>query len=71
MTNVTNRYHRKYDIFNDGVGARVLNTETGKRGTVTEIKETAWEYIEPFVKYDDADEPKKEMTWNLVVLENE
>ena len=67
MTSVTNRYQRNYNIFTDRVGVRILNTRTGKRGVVVEIKETAFEYIEPFVLYDDSSEVKSETTLNLVV----
>ena len=67
MTIATKRYHRNYNIFKDGVGQRVLNTRTGKRGIVVEIRETAWEYIEPFVKYDGSDKVELESTLNLVV----
>lgn len=67
MTIVTKRDHRNYDIFKDGAGTRVLNTRTGKRGVVVEIRETAWEYIEPFVKYDGSDKVESASTLNLVV----
>ena len=67
MTIVTKRDHRNYDIFKDGAGTRVLNIRTGQRGVVTEVRETAYEYIEPFVKYDGSDKVELESTLNLVV----
>jgi hypothetical protein len=68
MTNVTNRYRRNFDVFKDKVGSQVLNTRTGKLGVVTAVRETAFEYIEPFVTYDGTKEEVKESTLNLVVV---
>lgn len=42
----------KYDIFKHGKGVRVRNFKTNRVGLVQDIRETFYEYIEPFVLYD-------------------
>ena len=61
----------KYDIFYHGTGVKVLNTITGQEGIVAEIRETQYECIEPFVRYDNRDELIRENAYNLEVINEE
>lgn len=42
----------KYDIREHGIGVRVWNYKTNKHGVVKDIRETFYEWIDPFVLYD-------------------
>lgn len=56
-----------YDIFKHKTGIRVVDINTNKRGLVIDIVESAYEWIEPLVKWDGSDKPEK--TTGVLVLE--
>jgi hypothetical protein len=58
----------KYDIFVHGVGVTVHNKRTNQIGVVKLIKETAPEWIEPFVDYGDG-ELTRALTFELEVID--
>ena len=43
----------RFDIFSHPVSTRVVGADSGKRGTVIEIKETKPEWIQPVIRWDD------------------
>lgn len=43
----------KYDLYKHDIGVRVVSSRDGRRGTVIQIRETAPEWIEPLVKWDN------------------
>lgn len=47
--------HNVKDIFKVKIGQRVYDTFTNRYGRISDIKETAFEWIEPFIKWDDTD----------------
>lgn len=49
----------EYNIFMHKIGQRVIEERSGKHGAVVEIRETAAEWIEPIVKFDDEEKPRK------------
>lgn len=49
----------RYNVFKDQVGTRVIEESSGLHGTVVQIKETAYEWIEPIVKFDDEETPRQ------------
>ena len=49
----------KYDVFTHPAGQRVIEEQSGKHGVVVQIKETAHEWIEPIIKFDDEDAPRR------------
>lgn len=50
-----------YDIFKHGVNVRVYDS-AGRYGRVVEIRETAPEWIEPIVLWDDMTTPMRSST---------
>lgn len=49
----------RYDIFVHKTGVRVIEDRSGKHGTVVRIEETSYEWIEPIVKFDDEETPRR------------
>lgn len=60
---------RHYDVFKHGIGTRVVELSTGRRGTVKDIRETAPEWIEPFIQWDDEQEISR-ARWKLLLAED-
>jgi hypothetical protein len=55
-----------YDIFkHNKPNQRVVDPKTGRHGVVKEIRETAYEWIEPFVLWDGETELKKHSAFGL------
>lgn len=57
----------KYDIFKHGIGTRVRNFKTNKTGFVKDIKETFYEWIEPYVLYDGEQNAVRSSAEDLVL----
>ena len=60
----------QYNIFKNGTGTLVYEISTGRRGIVREIRETSFEWIEPFVDFGDG-KLEKANTYNLLVVPDE
>lgn len=46
----------KYDMWKHGIDVRVYDSKRNLYGTVKDIRETAYEWIEPFVLFDGEDQ---------------
>lgn len=57
----------KYDIFKHGIGTLVYDFKNDRYGTVKEIRETTYEYIEPFIDFGDGKLTRME-PFNLLVV---
>ena len=60
---------KKYDLWEHGIGTKVFNIKTRKFGTVVDIKEIGFEWIEPFVRYEGSEDLVKERPDDLVLGE--
>lgn len=60
----------KYDIHKHGVGIIVYDFKNDRYGTVKEIRETSYEYIEPFIDFGSGKLERAE-PYNLLVVLNE
>lgn len=49
----------EYNIFMHKIGQRVIEERSGKHGAVVSIEETSYEWIEPIIKFDDEDKPRR------------
>lgn len=55
MNHDTDKLPARYNVFAHGKGTKVIGSKSGKRGEVLEVKETAYEWIEPLIKWDDGE----------------
>lgn len=49
----TQKIEIRYDVFIHGIGSRVKDPVSARRGVVTDIVESSPEWIDPVVKWDD------------------
>ena len=48
-----------FDVFKHQPGTRVIEESTGQHGVVVSVCETAAEWIEPIIKFDGEDQPRR------------
>lgn len=53
MYKLKNKIEIRYDVFEHGIGARVKDPVSNRRGVVMDIIETSPEWIDPVVKWGD------------------
>lgn len=46
----------RFDYTKHGIGARVVELKSGRRGEVVDLRETSYEVIEPFIRWDSENE---------------
>jgi hypothetical protein len=57
----------RYDIFMHGIGSRVKDPVTGRKGLVVDIVEPSADWIEPVVQWDDDFEHSEVFSYPLLL----
>lgn len=58
----------RYDVRVHGIGVRVTELNSGRTGVVESVRETAAEWIEPIVRWDDGELSRAR--WELILEES-